>query len=87
MAMVSVGLLAEEMGMSVNDVRRIARSSGFNRYKDAKVELYQSDDFESFGAEKMKKRKLTDEHQAKLQRITVEELLKRREAAKGKKKK
>ena len=86
MAMVSVGLLAEEMGMSVNDVRRIARSSGFNRYKDAKVELYQSDDFESFGSEKMKKRKQTDDHQAKLQGISVDELLKRRKASKAKKK-
>jgi len=67
MAMVSVGLLAEEMGMSVNDVRRIARASKFTRYKDAKVELYNSDDFESFGSEKMKKRKLSKEHLAALQ--------------------
>ena len=54
------------MGMSVNDVRRIARNSGFSRYKDAKVELYNSNDFESFGSEKMKKRKLSKEHKAKL---------------------
>ena len=67
MAMVSVGLLAEEMGMSVNDVRRIARASKFTRYKDAKVELYNSDDFESFGSEKMKKRQLSKEHLAALQ--------------------
>ena len=67
MAMVSVGLLAEEMGMTVNDVRRIARSSKFVRYKDAKVELYNSDDFESFVSEKMKKRKLSKEHLAALQ--------------------
>lgn len=66
MAMVSVNKLADDMGMSVNDVRRIARNSGFSRYKDAKVELYNSNDFESFGSEKMKKRKLTKEHKAKL---------------------
>ena len=66
MAMVSVNKLADDMGMSVNDVRRIARNSGFSRYKDAKVELYNSNDFESFSSEKMKKRKLTKEHKAKL---------------------
>ena len=66
MAMVSVNKLADDMGMSVNDVRRIARNSAFSRYKDAKVELYNSNDFESFGSEKMKKRKLTKEHKAKL---------------------
>ncbi len=66
MAMVSVNKLADDMGMSVNDVRRIARNSGFSRYKDAKVELYNSNDFESFGSEKMKKRKLSKEHKAKL---------------------
>ena len=66
MAMVSVNKLADDMGMSVNDVRRIARNSGFSRYKAAKVELYNSNDFESFGSEKMKKRKLTKEHKAKL---------------------
>ena len=66
MAMVSVNKLAEDMGMSVNDVRRIARNSGFSRYKDAKVELYNSNDFDSFGSEKMKKRKLSKEHKAKL---------------------
>ena len=64
--MVSVNKLADDMGMSVNDVRRIARNSGFSRYKDAKVELYNSNDFESFGSEKMKKRKLSKEHKAKL---------------------
>ena len=56
MSMVSVTKLAEDMGMEVNDVRRIARNSGFHRYKDTKVELYNSKDFESFGNEKMKKR-------------------------------
>ena len=66
MAMVSVNKLADDMGMSVNDVRRIARNSGFSRYKDAKVELYNSNDFESFGSEKMRKRKLSKEHKAKL---------------------
>ena len=66
MAMVSVNKLADDMGMSVNDVRRIARNSGFSRYKDAKVELYNSNDFENFGSEKMKKRKLSKEHKAKL---------------------
>jgi len=66
MAMTSVNKLADDMGMSVNDVRRIARNSGFNRYKDAKVELYNSDDFASFGSEKMKKRRLSKEHKAKL---------------------
>ena len=66
MAMVSVNKLADDMGMSVNDVRRIARNSGFSRYKDAKVELYNSNDFESFGSEKIKKRKLSKEHKAKL---------------------
>ena len=66
MAMVSVNKLADDMGMSVNDVRRIARNSGFSRYKDAKVELYNSNDFERFGSEKMKKRKLSKEHKAKL---------------------
>tara|TARA_B100000530_G_scaffold85870_1_gene52272 strand:- start:159 stop:374 length:216 start_codon:yes stop_codon:yes gene_type:complete len=66
MAMVSVNKLADDMGMSVNDVRRIARNSGFSRYKDAKVELYNSNDFDSFGSEKMKKRKLSKEHKAKL---------------------
>ena len=49
MAMVSVGLLADEMGMTKNDVRRIARSEKLTRYKDAKVELYNSEDFEMFG--------------------------------------
>ncbi len=66
MAMTSVSKLADDMGMSINDVRRIARNSGFYRYKDAKVELYNSDDFESFGGEKMKKRRLSKEHKAKL---------------------
>ena len=65
MAMVSVNKLADDMGMSVNDVRRIARNSGFSRYKDAKVELYNSNDFERFGSEKMNKRNLTKEHKAK----------------------
>jgi len=86
MAMVSVGLLAEEMGMTKNDVRRIARAEKFTRYKDAQVELYNSDDYEAFGGETMRARKLTDEHLAALQRITVEALLKNREAKKGKKK-
>jgi len=86
MAMIAVGLLASEMGMTKSDVRRIARAEKFTRYKDAKIELYDSDDFESFGAEKMKARKLTDEHLAALQKITVEELLKNREAKKTKKK-
>ena len=67
MAMVSVTKLAEDMGMTVNDVRRIARNSGFHRYKDAQVELYNSADFESFGSEKMKKRKLSKEHKLALQ--------------------
>ena len=67
MAMVSVGLLADEMGMTKNDVRRIARSEKLIRYKDAKVDLYNSEDFEMFGSEKMKKRKLSKEHLAALQ--------------------
>ena len=67
MAMVSVGLLADEMGMTKNDVRRIARSEKLTRYKDAKVELYNSEDFEMFGGEKMKERKLSKEHLAALQ--------------------
>jgi len=86
MAMVSVGLLAAEMEVTKSDIRRIARSQKFNRYKDAKVELYNSEDFEAFGAEKMKARKLTDAHLAKLQGISVEQLLKNREAKKAKKK-
>jgi|TARA_B100000959_G_scaffold283148_1_gene351329 hypothetical protein len=66
MAMVSVKLLAEEMGLGVNDVRRIARNLGISRYKDNKVEMYNDDDFGSFGNQKMKKRTLTAEHKAKL---------------------
>ena len=66
MAMVSVSKLAEDMGMSVNDVRRIARHNGFYRHKDAKIELYRAEDFDSFGSEKMKKRRLSKEHKAKL---------------------
>jgi hypothetical protein len=68
MAMVSVGLLAEEMGMETKDVRRIARSEKLTRYKDARVELYNSEDFEKFGKEKMMKRVLSPEHKAALQR-------------------
>ena len=49
MAMVSVKLLADDMGLGVNDVRRIARNLGIERYKDNKVEMYDTDDFESFG--------------------------------------
>ena len=58
MAMVSVKLLADDMGLGVNDVRRIARNLGIERYKDNKVEMYDTDDFESFGNQKMKKRTL-----------------------------
>ena len=68
MAMVSVGLLADEMGMTKNDVRRIARTEKLTRYKDAKVELYNSEDFEMFGSEKKNKKKLSKEHLAELQR-------------------
>ncbi len=66
MAMVSVKLLADDMGLGVNDVRRIARNLGIERYKDNKVEMYDTDDFESFGNQKMKKRTLSPEHKAKL---------------------
>ena len=61
MAMVSVKLLAMEMGLEVNDVRRIARSNGFSRYKDNNA-----DDFDAFTNQKMKKRTLSKEHKAKL---------------------
>ena len=67
MSMVSVKKHASDMRMTVNDVRRIARNSGFSRYKDTKVELYSSKDFESFGSEKKKKRKLSKEHKLALQ--------------------
>jgi hypothetical protein len=66
MAMKSVSAVAEELEMSVNDVRRIARNNGYTRYKDAKIELYNLDDFGSFGNEKMKAKKLSKEHKAKL---------------------
>lgn len=66
MAMVAVKLLATEMGLEVNDVRRIARSNGFSRYKDNKIEMYNADDFDAFTNQKMKKRTLSKEHKAKL---------------------
>jgi len=66
MAMKSVSAVAEELELSVNDVRRIARSNGYTRYKDSKVELYNLDDFASFGNEKLRVRRLSKEHKAKL---------------------
>lgn len=66
MAMKSVSAVAEELEMSVNDVRRIARSNGYTRYKDSKIELYNMDDFASFGNQTLKPRKLTKAHKEKL---------------------
>jgi|TARA_B100000745_G_C19878575_1_gene293213 hypothetical protein len=66
MAMKSVSAVAEELEMSVNDVRRIARSNGYTRYKDSKIELYNMDDFSSFSNQTLKPRKLSTAHKAKL---------------------
>jgi hypothetical protein len=66
MSMTSVKSIATNMGLNVNDVRRIARSNGFQRYKDAHVEMYDTDDFNNFANETLKKRKLSKAHLAKL---------------------
>ena len=66
MAMKSVSAVAEELEMSVNDVRRIARSNGYTRYKDSKIELYNMDDFSSFSNQPLKPTKLSTAHKAKL---------------------
>ena len=66
MAMVSVKLLAAEMGLEDKDVRRIARNNGFGRYKDNQIEMYNADDFDAFTNEQMKARTLSPEHKAKL---------------------
>lgn len=62
MTMKSVSAVAEELGMTVNDVRRIARSNGYGRYKDSKIEMYNMDDFSSFTNETLKPRKLSKAH-------------------------
>jgi hypothetical protein len=91
MAMISVGLLAVEMGVTKSDVRRIGRKQGYYRYKDAKVELYDTNDWEEFTdlskREKLSKRVLTVEHEAKLQGCSVDEVVKRRKEKKAVKKK
>ena len=66
MSMINVSKLAEQMDMSVNDVRRIARNNGFDRYKDSKVELYSVNDFDAFSNETLKKRKMTKAHKEAL---------------------
>ena len=66
MSMVAIDVIMEMTGLDKNSVRRIGRNIGASQYKDAKVELYDTDDWESFG-KPMKKKKMTKEHKAALQ--------------------
>jgi|ETNmetMinimDraft_23_1059889.scaffolds.fasta_scaffold19054_4 predicted ATP-grasp superfamily ATP-dependent carboligase len=66
MGMISVSKLADSMDLTKNDVRRIARNNGFGRYKDSKTELYNTDDFQAFQNETLKKRKMTKAHKEAL---------------------
>ncbi len=66
MGMIGVSKLAESMGLTKNDVRRIARNNGFSRYKDGKTELYNTEDFGAFQNETLKKRKLSKAHKEAL---------------------
>ena len=77
MSMVGAKMLADEMGLDVADIRRIARQNKFTRYKDGAVELYDTAYWESFG-KKLKPRKLSASHKKKLADANV----KRREAQK-----
>lgn len=77
MSMVGAKMLADEMGLDVADIRRIARQNKFTRYKDGAVELYDTADWESFG-KKLKPRKLSASHKKKLSDANE----KRREAQK-----
>lgn len=66
MAMVEISVICEETGLDVNSVRRIGRNIKATQYKDAQVELYCLEDWESFG-KPLKKKKMSKPHLAKLQ--------------------
>ena len=53
-------------GLDKNSVRRIGRNIGATQYKDTKVEMYDTDDWESFG-KSMKKKKMSKSHKEALQ--------------------
>ena len=66
MSMVAIDVIMSMTGLDKNSVRRIGRNIGASQYKDAKVELYDTDDWESFG-KPMKKKKMSKTHLASLQ--------------------
>jgi len=66
MSMVAVEVIMEMTGLDKNSVRRIGRNIGATQYKDAKVEMYDTDDWSSFG-KAMKKKKMSKEHKSALQ--------------------
>ncbi len=65
MSMVAVEVIMEMTGLDKNSVRRIGRNIGATQYKDAQVELYDTDDWESFG-KPLKKKKMGKEHKKAL---------------------
>ena len=49
MSMVAIEVIMEMTGLDKNSVRRIGRNIKATQYKDPKVELYDTEDWESFG--------------------------------------
>jgi len=66
MSMVAIEVIMEMTGLDRNSVRRVGRNIGARQYKDAKIELYDTDDWDSFG-KPLKKKKMSKEHKARLQ--------------------
>ena len=66
MSMVAVEVIMEMTGLDKNSVRRIGRNIGATQYKDTQVEMYDTDDWESFG-KSMKKKKMSKSHKEALQ--------------------
>ena len=67
MSMVAIEVIMEMTGLDKNSVRRIGRNIKATQYKDPKVELYDTEDWESFG-KPMKKKKMSKEHKDSLQK-------------------
>ena len=66
MSMVAIEVIMEMTGLDRNSVRRVGRNIGARQYKDAKIELYDTDDWDSFG-KPLKKKKMSKELKARLQ--------------------
>ena len=69
MSFISAELLAEERGLTVAKVRRIARMGKVNRIKNKDIEMYDDAEFDgamSSLAKPMKQRKLSESHLKKM---------------------